>query len=112
MRSAAWLQALPSRALAACATPAGWLVGVGAGVQAASRLTPSLLGLPPPAGSTAGAIQALDYLTMLKTKKGLNIVASSNSWGCGAACYSQALADAITRGGSAGILVRASGGKP
>jgi hypothetical protein len=36
-------------------------------------------------GTTANAIKAVNYLTNLKTKKGLNIVASNNSWGGAAA---------------------------
>lgn len=52
-------------------------------------------------------MQAIDYLTKLKQSKGLNIVATSNSWGCGSNCYSQAIYDAINRANSAGILVRA-----
>ncbi len=53
-------------------------------------------------GSTANAIKALDYFTDLKTQHGLNIVATSNSWGGGG--YSQALKDAIGRANHAGIL--------
>jgi subtilisin family serine protease len=53
-------------------------------------------------GTTANAIKAFDYLTDLKTRHGIDLVASNNSWGGGG--YSQALADAITRHGNAGIL--------
>ena len=59
-------------------------------------------------GSTTGAIQAIDYMTGLKTRHGLNIVATSNSWGGGG--YSQALLEAINRGGDAGILFIAAAG--
>jgi subtilisin family serine protease len=59
-------------------------------------------------GSTTGAIQAIDYMTDLKTRHGLNIVATSNSWGGGG--YSQALLEAINRGGDAGILFVAAAG--
>jgi hypothetical protein len=52
-------------------------------------------------GTTANAILAVDYLTSLK-KKGVNIVATSNSWGGGG--FSQGLLDAINRGGDEGIL--------
>ncbi|KAI7842512.1 hypothetical protein COHA_003866 [Chlorella ohadii] len=66
--------------------------------------------LGPNGGYIAGAVQALDYLTQLKLRKGLNIVASSNSWGCGSSCYSQSLFDAISRAYNAGILFIAAAG--
>lgn len=53
-------------------------------------------------GSTANAIKAIDYFNDLKTRHGLNIVATNNSWGGGA--FSQALQDAIGRANDAGIL--------
>jgi subtilisin family serine protease len=53
-------------------------------------------------GSTADAIQCLDYLTDLKTIRGINIIASNNSWGGGGA--SVALSQAILRAQTAGIL--------
>lgn len=59
-------------------------------------------------GTTANAIKAVDYLTDLKTRLGLNLVASNNSWGGGG--FSQALADAITRAGTAQILFVAAAG--
>jgi subtilisin family serine protease len=59
-------------------------------------------------GTTANAIRAVDYLTDLKTRHGLNIVATNNSWGGGG--YSQALADAIKRSGDANILFVAAAG--
>jgi subtilisin family serine protease len=59
-------------------------------------------------GTTAGAIASVDYLTDLKTRHGLNIVATSNSWGGGG--FSQALLDAITRGANQGILFVAAAG--
>ena len=59
-------------------------------------------------GTTANAIKAVDYITDLKTSKGLNIVATNNSWGGGG--FSQALQDAITRAGTAGILFIAAAG--
>jgi len=31
-------------------------------------------------GSTAGAINAMNYLLNLKTQRGVNLVATSNSW--------------------------------
>lgn len=59
-------------------------------------------------GTTANAIKAVDYFTDLKTRHGLNIVATSNSWGGGG--FSQALLDAINRAGNAGILFIAAAG--
>ena len=50
-------------------------------------------------GTTANAIKAVDYFTDLKTRHGLNIVATNNSWGGGG--FSQGLLDAINRGGNA-----------
>ena len=59
-------------------------------------------------GTTANAVKAVDYLTDLKTRYQINLVATNNSWGGGG--YSQALLDAINRGGNAGILFIAAAG--
>ena len=59
-------------------------------------------------GTTANAIKAVDYLTDLKTRHGLNLVASNNSWGGGG--FSQGLQDAIGRADAAGILFIAAAG--
>ncbi|GAB3751386.1 S8 family peptidase [Spirosoma pomorum] len=59
-------------------------------------------------GSTTSAIKAIDYLTDLKTRHGLNIVASNNSWGGGG--FSQALQSAIGRANNANILFVAAAG--
>ena len=59
-------------------------------------------------GTTANAIKAVDYFTDLKVRHGLNIVATNNSWGGGG--FSQALLDAINRGGNQGILFIAAAG--
>jgi subtilisin family serine protease len=59
-------------------------------------------------GTTANAIKAVDYFTDLKTRHGLNIVATNNSWGGGG--FSQALQDAISRANNAGILFIAAAG--
>ena len=59
-------------------------------------------------GYTSDAIEALDYITRLKTLHGLNIVATNNSWSGGG--YSQGLLDAIDRAGDAGILFVAAAG--
>ncbi len=47
-------------------------------------------------------IEAIDYMTSLKTSKGLNIVALNHSWSGGG--FSQALLDSINRAAQAGIL--------
>lgn len=59
-------------------------------------------------GTTANAIKAVDYVTDLKTRHGLNIVATNNSWGGGG--FSQSLKDAIDRAGAANILFIAAAG--
>ncbi len=59
-------------------------------------------------GTTANAVRALDYLTDLKVRHGINIVASNNSWGGGG--YSSALHAAIIRGANAGILFVSAAG--
>jgi subtilisin family serine protease len=58
-------------------------------------------------GTTANAIKAVDYFTTLKNK-GLNIVATNNSWGGGG--FSQGLYDAIERANTAGVLFVAAAG--
>ena len=59
-------------------------------------------------GTTANAVKAVDYFTDLKTRHGINLVATSNSWGGGG--YSKALEDAIGRANAAGILFIAAAG--
>lgn len=59
-------------------------------------------------GTTANAVRAIDYLTDLKARHGINIVASNNSWGGGG--YSQTLHDAIIRGAKKEILFIAAAG--
>ncbi|HEY5782729.1 MAG TPA: S8 family peptidase [Lysobacter sp.] len=59
-------------------------------------------------GTTANAIKAVDYITDLKTRHGLNIVATNNSWGGGG--FSQGLQDAIGRANTASILFIAAAG--
>jgi subtilisin family serine protease len=59
-------------------------------------------------GTTANAIKAVDYFTDLKNSQGINLVATSNSWGGGG--FSQALMDAIDRANNAGILFIAAAG--
>jgi subtilisin family serine protease len=92
---------------------AGTIGGVGgngigvAGVNwDVSMISTKFLG--PGGGYTSDAIRAVDYLTDLKTRHGINIVASNNSWGGGG--YSQALHDAILRHAKADILFVAAAG--
>ena len=59
-------------------------------------------------GTTSNAIRALDYITDLKRRGIANIVATNNSWGGGG--FSQALLDAINRGGDQNILFIAAAG--
>lgn len=59
-------------------------------------------------GYVSDAISALNYLRDLKTRHGLRIIASSNSWGGGG--YSSALHTAILRAAKAGILFVAAAG--
>ena len=64
--------------------------------------------LGPSGGYTSGAVAALDYLTDLKKRHTLNVVATNNSWGGGG--FSQSLLDAINRAGDQNILFVAAAG--
>jgi subtilisin family serine protease len=92
---------------------AGTIAGVGnngAGVAGVCHSGVKLLGakfLGSRGGTTANAVRAVDYFTDLKNR-GVNIVATNNSWGGGG--FSQALADAIERANQAGILFVAAAG--
>ncbi len=59
-------------------------------------------------GTTANAVKAVDYLTDLRSRDGLNLVATNNSWGGGG--YSKTLFDAIERANTANILFIAAAG--
>ena len=59
-------------------------------------------------GSTADAIEAINYVTMMKRDYGVNVVATNNSWGGGG--YSTALRDAIAASGQQDILFVAAAG--
>ncbi|HEV3050463.1 MAG TPA: S8 family peptidase [Longimicrobium sp.] len=59
-------------------------------------------------GTTANAVKAVDYMTDMKTRHGLNLVATSNSWGGGG--FSQSLQDAIERANAQNILFIAAAG--
>ena len=64
--------------------------------------------LGPDGGDTANAIKAIDYITDLKVRHGLNIVATNNSWGGGG--YSRAMIEAIKRAEAQNILFVAATG--
>lgn len=64
--------------------------------------------LGPSSGSTSGAIAAVDYITDLKARHNIDIVATNNSWGGGG--YSSLLEAAIIRGANADILFIAAAG--
>ncbi|MEY4668394.1 MAG: hypothetical protein RL518_1093 [Pseudomonadota bacterium] len=64
--------------------------------------------LGPAGGYTSDAVNAINYLTDLKTRHGLKVVATSNSWGGGG--YSSALHTAILRAAKQGILFVAAAG--
>ncbi|MFB6272843.1 MAG: S8 family serine peptidase [Salinibacter sp.] len=59
-------------------------------------------------GTTADAIECLDYVRDLKVNHGVNVVATNNSWGGSA--FSQALLDAIRQHRKDGILFTAAAG--
>jgi subtilisin family serine protease len=59
-------------------------------------------------GTSADAVRAVRYFTDLKTRHGLDVVATNNSWGGGG--FSQALRDAIAEADQAGILFVAAAG--
>lgn len=59
-------------------------------------------------GTTTSAIKAVDYLTDLKIRHGIDLIASNNSWGGGG--FSQALKDAIDRANAQSILFIAAAG--
>ena len=58
-------------------------------------------------GTTSDAIDAINYVTMMK-QAGHNIIATNNSWGGGG--FSQALKDAIQLGGNEDVLFVAAAG--
>ncbi len=88
----------------------GGVGGNGSGVAGVnwnvSMISTKFLG--PNGGYTSDAVKALDYLTDLKTRRGINVVASNNSWGGGG--YSSALHAAIIRSANARILFVAAAG--
>ena len=59
-------------------------------------------------GTTANAIKSVDYITDMKTRHSLPIVATNNSWGGGG--FSQGLKDSIDNAGTQNILFIAAAG--
>jgi serine protease len=89
--------------IAATANNAAGVYGV---CPTAKIITAKFLGVR--GGTTANAVAAVKYITDLKVRKGLRIVATNNSWGGGG--YSQALFDAIKAAGDQNILFVAAAG--
>lgn len=81
-------------------------IGVAGVCWKAKLISAKFLG--PDGGDTVNAIKALDYITDLKVRHGLNIVATNNSWGGGG--YSRAMIDAIKRAEAQNILFIAAAG--
>ncbi|MFN9629860.1 MAG: S8 family serine peptidase [Cyanobacteriota bacterium] len=71
-----------------------------------SMITAKFLG--PEGGHLSDVILAMDYLTDLKWRHGINIVATNNSWGGGD--FSQALQDAMVRAAKQNILTVTAAG--
>lgn len=61
-----------------------------------------------PWGSTLGAIRSVNYMNRMKEVYGVNIVASSNSWGGGG--YNSTLKTVIDKAGNLGIVFIAAAG--
>jgi CshA-type fibril repeat protein len=80
----------------------------GAGVNWTTNIISAKFLGPGGGGTAADATAAINYATMLRTKMGLNIVATNNSWG--GFGYSRAMLSAIKRGGDAGIMFVAAAG--
>jgi subtilisin-like proprotein convertase family protein len=59
-------------------------------------------------GTSADAVRAIDYMTDLKNRHGINLVATNNSWGGGS--YSQSMHDAIIREAKVDIIFAAAAG--
>ncbi len=76
--------------------------GNGMGVAGVNWNVKLVAGKMFPGGYYSDAIEAIDYLTTLKTGKGLDVVVVNHSWG--GTSFSQALLDAFNRAAQAGIL--------
>jgi subtilisin family serine protease len=86
----------------------GAVGGNGIGVAGVNWNVTMISGKFFPGGYYSDAIQAIDYMVNLKTRKGLNIVALNHSWG--GTGFSQALLDSFTLAAQAGILSVAAAG--
>ena len=80
----------------------GAVGGNGLGVAGVNWNVTLISGKVFPGGYYSDIIQAIDYMTNLKTRKGLNIVALNCSFG--GPSFSQAALDAYTRAAKAGII--------
>jgi hypothetical protein len=78
-----------------------------AGIVNAKIMPLRFLG-PDGSGSTSGALAALNYATNMRTKYGVNIRVTNNSWGGGG--YSQSMYDALQANNNAGELFIAAAG--
>ena len=92
---------------------AGTIGGVGGNGIGVSGVSPnvqiiSTKFLGPWGGYTSDAVAAINYLTDLKTRNNVNLVAINNSWGGGG--YSSTLHSAILRAAKADILFVAAAG--
>ena len=65
---------------------------------------------PSGVGYTSDAIGCLEYVSDMNARNDVNIIATSNSWGCSGPCYSQAMYDAIQDQMNQGILFIAAAG--
>lgn len=82
-------------------------LGVSGVCQSGIKIIP-LKFIGPNGGTLDGAIAALNYVLDLKTRHGLNLVATSNSWGGGG--YTSLLEAAIARHRDANVLFIAAAG--
>ncbi|MFK4753882.1 S8 family peptidase [Oceanobacter antarcticus] len=93
---------------------AGTIAGVGnngigiTGVNWTSQIIPCRFLDANGEGYASGAIECLDYMASLKIDKGLNLVATNNSWGGGG--YSALMEEVISVHNSLGILFVAASG--
>jgi len=93
---------------------AGTIAGVGnnsvgvSGVSQSSKIIACKIGDASGSISSSAAVICMDYIYDLKVNRGINIVATNNSWGGGG--YSTAMYEAIEKHLEAGILFIAAAG--